>query len=174
MSWPHLTADLDGFDAESLEQLLEERIAQGFTSSIDRDLRDLCGGWTVALDWSPQVACRAGVGAQTVVRALDRLYELLTELAAVYEDNPLPEQGREETLGAVLRLSWRLVARLDATPDRFVDAICWYFDAMDQPLPDELERELATLILEGLLDSEPAVLVKEVTTYTLHSLDGEA
>ena len=173
MSWPELTTDLKGFDPEALHELLKERIARGFTGSIDRDLMDLCGHWTVALDWSPQVACRAGVGPATVVRALDRLYTLLTELAAVYEDNPLPDREREETLAHVLRLSWRLVARLDATPDRFVDALCWYFDAMEQPLPEGLVQDLDTLIREGLRDCEPAVLVREVVTYTLHSLDGD-
>ena len=55
--------------------------------------------------------------------------------------------------------------------ERFVDALCWYFEAMGLPLSLELEDDLELLILEGLLDSEPAALIGEVAEYTLLGLD---
>lgn len=170
MSWSQMSAELDGFDADALRELLDERIVAGSTSGLDRDLRELCGHWTIALDWSPQVACKAGVGAATVARALDRLHQLMTGLREVYADHPLPLVNREPVVQGALTHSWRLVARHDAVPERFVDALCWYFEAMDHPLPVELEDELELLVLEGLLDSEPQVLVRDATEYALHSL----
>jgi len=170
-----MSSELDGFDEEALCELLEERLAAGKTSNLDHDLRDLCGCWTVALDWSPQVACKASVGADTVARGLARLHRLMTGLAAIYLEHPLPATGqREAALQRALANSWILVAQLDDSPERFVDALCWYFEAMGEPLPLELEIELETLILEGLFETDPAVLLLEVSQYALHSLDTEA
>ena len=167
-----MSSELDGFDAEALRELLDERLAEGRISGLDLDLLELCGHWTVALDWSPQVACKAGVGAATVARALDRLHRLMSGLRGVYTQHPLPENGsREATLRQALEGSWRLVARLDATPERFVDALCWYFEAIDIPVPLELEDDLELLVLEGLLDSEPQALIQDVAEYALHGLN---
>lgn len=172
MSWPLMSSELDGFDAEALRELLDERLAEGRVSGLDRELCELCGHWTVALDWSPQIACKAGVGAATVARSLDRLHRLMSGLKAVYAQHPLPGNGsRDAILRRVLEDSWSLVAQLDATPERFVDALCWYFEAMGLPLSLELEDDLELLILEGLLDSEPAALVRDVAEYALLGLD---
>ena len=167
-----MSSELDGFDAEALRELLDERLAAGRVSGLDRELRELCGHWTVALDWSPQIACKAGVGAATVARSLDRLHQLMVGLRAVYAEHPLPADGaREATLQRAVEASWRLVARLDATPERFVDALCWYFEAMGIPIPLQLEDDLELLILEGLLDGEPDALIRDVTEYALHGMD---
>ena len=169
-----MSSELGGFDEGALRELLEERLAAGQTGSLDHDLRELCGCWTVALDWSPQTACRAGVEAATVARSLARLHRLMTGLDGIYLEHPLPAAGgRVAALQRALAASWILVAQLDASPERFVDALCWYFEAMGEPLPRDLESEVETLILDGLYESEPTVLLLEVSLYVLHSLDGE-